>query len=265
MVTLTAGRARAVVDPERGGRLASLSIDGVEILVGADADPMRWGSYPMVPFAGRIAHGRFTFDGIDHELPTNLGPHAIHGYGLADPWNRLGQSADPDPTEVTLGWPFRAPWPWPGRAEQHFALDQAGLTTTLRLTATERQPLMGGWHPWFRRDVGLGADAELSFGPARMYELDDVAIPTGRLVDPPPPPWDNCFTELATEPVIRWGEELEVHLSSSADHWVVFTEPTHALCVEPQTAAPDAVNRGQTTVAAGETLEVWYRLAWDRA
>ena len=38
-----------------------LVIDGHEVLVGDDdtSDPMRWGCYPMVPWAGRVAYGRF--------------------------------------------------------------------------------------------------------------------------------------------------------------------------------------------------------------
>jgi len=44
--------------------------------------PLAWGSYPMVPWAGRIRHGRFRFDGEEYELPINFGAHAIHGVGF---------------------------------------------------------------------------------------------------------------------------------------------------------------------------------------
>ena len=48
---------------------------------------MHWGSFPMVPFAGRVRHGRFTFDGRVHELPIDMPPHAIHGTGYIQPWH----------------------------------------------------------------------------------------------------------------------------------------------------------------------------------
>ena len=45
-----------------------------------------WGSYPMVPWAGRVRDGRFDFQGNSYELPLNLGEHAIHGVGFGLPW-----------------------------------------------------------------------------------------------------------------------------------------------------------------------------------
>ncbi len=97
--------------------------------------PMAWGSYPMAPWAGRIRGGRFTFDGVEHQLDINHhdgdGPeraHAIHGLVFDRPWSttrhdvsdtsctatrgtRLGRSAGiatqtielhPDRVDVTL-------------------------------------------------------------------------------------------------------------------------------------------------------------------
>ena len=57
-----------------GGRLAQLSIRNVDVLVGADParDEMQWGSYAMVPWAGRIRRGRFTFDGVDYSALGHL-------------------------------------------------------------------------------------------------------------------------------------------------------------------------------------------------
>ena len=138
--------------------------------------------------------------------------------------------------------------------------------------AEERQPLSIGWHPWFRRQLSPhnpSEPVELGFGPASMYEVDEDAIPTGRLITPQVPPWDNCFTALDSEPVLRWdrvgldGEALTVSLTSSCDHWVIFTEPAHAVCVEPQTHAPDAVNRGEGIVEAGDSLTATMSLTWS--
>ncbi|MEM7338265.1 MAG: aldose 1-epimerase [Actinomycetota bacterium] len=254
MLSFTSATAQADVDVEQGGRLASLRIDGRELLVQPEADPMRWGSYPMVPFAGRIRRGQFSMNGVTHELPRNLEPHAIHGYGYTSPWTVVD--------DTTIEWIFGPPWPFAGRARQRFALDDSSLRITMDVDAADAQPLMMGWHPWFRRDIGAGELLQLSFGPARMYELDAEAIPTGTLISPPPGPWDNCFTALAADPVLRWGSALTVRLSSSADHWVVYDEPTHAVCVEPQTDAPNAVNRGRTMVDAGTTTSIDLTLSW---
>ena len=134
----------------------------------------------------------------------------------------------------------------------------------MTLEAADRQPAMLGWHPWFRRDVGVGFEANVHLDAALMYERDDEGIPTGTLVGPSDPPWDDCFTMIATEPVVAWGQELILSLTSSCDHWVVFTEPEHAVCVEPQTGPPDELNADPTVLEADEELTATFELRWHR-
>ena len=42
LLTLTSNAATAVVDIEAGGRIASLIVDGVELLVPREDDPVAW-------------------------------------------------------------------------------------------------------------------------------------------------------------------------------------------------------------------------------
>ena len=65
--------------------------------------------------------------------------------------------------------------------------------------------------------------------------MDDEAIPTGELVAVPPAPWD---------------------------HWVVFTEPEQALCIEPQSGPPNEFHIAPQVVRPGETMTHYMRLAW---
>ncbi|MGH1494186.1 MAG: aldose 1-epimerase [Acidimicrobiales bacterium] len=262
-----------IVDPEHGGRLASLEIAGSQVLV---VEPtlgtLQWGSYPMVPWAGRIRDGSFAHGGITHQMPCNLPPHAAHGTGFTSQWTVVD--------EATIALDLGSPWPFPGRVTQHFALSDDELVITMSLSAAVDMPAMLGWHPWFARYMPVGdmpvgdmpiedkrvederVEAELSFGSAMMYELDESAIPTGDLVTPPPGPWDNCFTSLQRQPSIRWPGVLELDLQSSCDHWVIYTEPEHALCVEPQSGPPDAFNRNPMVIEAGQDYQAWFRLAW---
>ncbi len=53
--------ARVSVDLDAGGRIASWVVGDLELLVGREADPMRWGLFPMAPWAGRVRDGRFRF------------------------------------------------------------------------------------------------------------------------------------------------------------------------------------------------------------
>ncbi len=242
-LVLEAGTASARFEPDHGGRLASLRFGGNELLVEPEGDALRWGSYPMAPWAGRIRHGRFAFGGLDHQLPINHPPHAIHGTAFGTPWRLEADPLASDPTERVMVLDLGDPWPYPARLEQRASLHPDHLTVELRLVpCDEPMPAMLGWHPWFRRTIG-GVDAELTFEAGAMVALDDELIPTGELVPVPPGPWDNPFLDVRSPPVIRWPGIGSLSLTSSCPCWVIYTEPAHALCVEPQTAVPDVVNR----------------------
>ena len=95
-LVLEAGDVRATLLPEDGGRVGSLVIGGHEVILGGDPDRMRWGSYPMAPFAGRIRHGRFSFRGRDHQLPLGhaAARHPRRGVGPAVAGRRRDDALD---------------------------------------------------------------------------------------------------------------------------------------------------------------------------
>ena len=64
MIELEAGQAFVSIDPEAGGRIAQIEVGEVALLKDdRSGGAMIWGCYPMVPWAGRVRHGRFEFDG----------------------------------------------------------------------------------------------------------------------------------------------------------------------------------------------------------
>lgn len=240
-VELANDACRVVIDPERGGRLAELWLWGANLLVPATADSLTWGCYPMVPYAGRVRHGQLTFEDRTHQLPVTLGAHAIHGFGFVSPWTVRSRTD----TTVDLVFHLGDPWPWEAEVRQRITLTERAVELEMMVSAKQRQPVCLGWHPWFVRELE-GADphargtVDLDIDPVAMYELDDEAIPTGHLIEVPPGPWDNCFTGM-TRAHLTWGE-ARLTLTSDASHWVVYTEPEHAVCVEPQTGPPNDVN-----------------------
>ena len=250
-LVLRAGGTVLTVSPADGGRVASLVVDGEERLVTEGYGPIRWGSYPMAPWAGRIRDGRFSFRGRAVELPRNLPPHAIHGTVFERAWTVDG----PDSLSIDLG----PDWPFAGRVRQRFALDEGGLRVELELAADEAMPVVVGWHPWFRRPVSLAIE------PARMLERGADGLPTGRVIAPTPRPWDDCVLDLAGPPVLAWPDGLRLTVTSSADHWVVYDETEDGVCVEPQTGPPDAVNLDRAAIVeAGDSLGAWMAWRWDR-
>jgi aldose 1-epimerase len=259
MIELTAGDAVAAVSPAAGGRIASLTVGGRQLLVTGDStdDPLRWGCYPMVPFAGRIRDGRFVHDGRRFELDINLPPNAIHGSGFLSQWEVLDHGFDHAELACSLTWPLG------GTAHQHVQLTPDALVCVLTVAAGhESMPVTIGYHPWFVKPT---AD-DLVFGS--MYVRDDAGLPTGRLVEPAPRPWDDCFVEprlplTITVPAGRVGGSIRVTIASDCDHWVVYDQPSNATCVEPQSGPPDAVNLGIAQVLSpGEMLQRTMTIAW---
>lgn len=256
-VILRAGDVRLTVDQRRGGRMASLRIGEREVLLTEGWGPISWGCYPMAPFAGRIRDGRFAFRGRNVQLPLNLPPHAIHGTVFERRWAVASQADDQVVLTIDLGptWPFR------GMVTHSIRLGPDGLDATLALEADEAMPAALGWHPWFRRYLGdtldgtgtTSAEVDLVVDAASMFERGADGLPTGALVPPNPRPWDDAFTGLRTSPIVRWPGALEIVLSSTAGVWVVYDETVEGVCVEPQTAPPDAIN---LAAAAGEETDV---------
>lgn len=258
MIELAAGAAQAALDPEAGGRLASLTVDGLDLLVERRDEPLAWGCYPMAPWAGRLRFGRLSFGGEEHVFPATLGPHAIHGTTWSSHWEEAG----PDELRIELG----PPWPFGGEVRHRARLEPDALHLRLEVHADQRpMPASCGWHPWFRRRLGRGEPAELEFQARSMYERDEDGIPTGRLVTPPPGPWDDCFTDVERPPRLVWAGGLEVVVESACDHWVVYTEPDHAICVEPQTGPPDDLNQRPFVVEPGRPLVAEATVRWRRA
>ncbi len=238
-----------VVDHVYGGRISSLSIHGHELVVGKTEDPLNWGLYPMVPFAGRVRNGVVNFAGTTTQLPTTAGDHAIHGYGFTSSWDIVA--------EDEIRFEFASPWSWSGSVTQRFAVTDDAIILTMQIDAVDRQPVQMGWHPWFLRDIGNGHTAELDFTPAVMFERDPAGLPSGNQIAPTPGPWDDCFGELASNPTLRWGD-LTLELSSTAAEWTVYDEPAHAICVEPQTGPPNQINDDPQILEPGEsTIETF--------
>jgi hypothetical protein len=57
MITLTDGAATLELDPEVGGRVSQLVVDGLDVLAHTGTKPTRWGSFVMAPWAGGFGVG----------------------------------------------------------------------------------------------------------------------------------------------------------------------------------------------------------------
>jgi aldose 1-epimerase len=277
-VRLAAGAAEAVVDPAAGGRLASLIVGGRLVSrpdPGAPLPSISWGSFPMIPWVGRMAAGHLEWRGTSADLPRNLGGHAIHGLTFDRAWDVL--AADERSVELVcdLG---AAGWPYPGEARQLFALDEDGLTLTITVQAGAPMPVAVGWHPWFRREPG--EPVSVTVPTDLVLETSDDLIPTGRTVHVTGPTdlrepsdlgarWlDHAYVGVRGPCVVRW-PDLRLAIDATPLGSVLVHATPRAFCVEPQTAWPDAIRlaargfpTGLAELAAGETRAATSRWQW---
>jgi aldose 1-epimerase len=275
--------ATATIDAEAGGRLSSLVIAGRERLVttpmpGVDPPSMGWGCFLMAPWVGRIKDGHVAWERFEADLPRNHGRHAIHGAMFDRPWRVDRRSEE----TVDLAAEFEpGRWPFRGRMRQSIALRDRSLTLTASIEADEPMPAAIGWHPWFRHEPDESISAQVP--AAGVLETSDDLIPTGRVLGLDDRTdlrrlavigdraLDHAFVRLE-RPVaaVRWSD---LTLSIAGDDTVT-TVVVHSrqggLCVEPQTAWPDAIRlagagfeaTGLRVVDPGRAMTASMRLTW---
>ncbi|KAA6220938.1 aldose 1-epimerase [Streptomyces albofaciens JCM 4342] len=265
-VRLTAGDTEVTVDPANGCRLASLRIGGTEVL----RQGAKYGSFPMVPWCGRIENGRFRNGGELHQMPVNSPPHAIHGTGRNVAWKTARADATSAAFTYDLLDPGAAPWPYPGRVTQlvELAADGASLTLTMGIEASgDSFPAQAGWHPWFLRRLGeegqQSEDVRIDFSAAWQEERGEDHLPTGRRIDPRPGPWDDCFgMPDGVDVTLTWPDRLELKVTSRAEWVVVYDEQEAAVCVEPQSGPPNGLNTVPRLVTPIDPLEMSTTWSW---
>lgn len=257
VIHLSGGETLVAVAPEVGGRVASITHRGVDLLVGPDhsmaTDPRTWGCYPMVPWCGRIANGRFNWKGQDIRLDLNSGPHAIHGTVFSTPWSVNGVSKNHVEMSCSIA---RRGWPFEGVVKHAISVEEGHVSLSLEVTAHEAMPVQVGWHPWFVKPASVGTTF------TSMYVRADDYSTTAHLVQPTGPPWDDCFTGGGVLPFTI--DDVSVRLESSCDHWVIYDMPNHATCIESQSGPPNGVNIGQADVVQpGKPMQQTFDLFFE--
>jgi aldose 1-epimerase len=265
-VSLSQGNTVATLDL-LGGRLTSLVIDGMELLVRNGPDQFHFGSFPMAPWAGRLRRGRLDFEGTVVELPTNSPPHALHGLVTDREWELLAADQRSVSLALDLGRGPSDPWPWPCRVVQSVSLGEQCVDFGLEVHAEDAMPAHLGWHPWFRRELRSQdpVSAQLEISSGEVYLNDPEGLPSGELSSPPPPPWDYCFVGLADLPRVRWPGVLELTVDSDCDHWVLYDVEPAGICVEPWTGPPNCLNGPRPRIVTSEDpLTAWMSWTWRR-
>ena len=284
MQQMFAGELRVLIDEATGGAIESFTHAGFALLrpvadFRLEAEHGRAvGAYPLIPYANRVANGRFSYGGEDFELGLNFAghPHSLHG----NAWMRVWDVVSATETRVHLALDHRPPadpvsqWPFAYKAEMVFALDESGLTVEMSIRNDDARPFPAalGLHPYVAREAGM----TLQFAADTVWRngADDLPVAREAVADH----WDftrprevsdtkidECYAGWGGTAHVIWpAVDLSLTVSSGPpfDHLQLYTPTGHSYFgLEPVSNMPDAVNRmgevadnGLRVLAAGETL-----------
>jgi aldose 1-epimerase len=180
---------RTEIAPDIGGSILSLTRARRTVLRPTAAEAVEAGAvrrtacFPLVPYANRIAFGRFLWDGRAHHLAENFpgSPHPLHGVGWRRPWQVV--SADQRSCLLRLEHRPRdgehSDWPFAFDAEQKISLGMGGLRVDLSVINADESaaPLGLGLHPLFPRR----GNERLIFGAEGAWRNGSDMLPASRV------------------------------------------------------------------------------------
>ncbi|TWP37282.1 aldose 1-epimerase family protein [Leekyejoonella antrihumi] len=271
---------------EVGGGLRTYTIGGVDVLHGYAADARADGGRGQVlmPWPSRIGDGKYTFDGVDQQLPITEVPNhnAIHGLVRWAMWT-VRQRSD---SSVSVAHRLFPQPGWPGSLDLQitYALGADGLSVTPSVTnlGAASAPFGYGAHPYLTVGEAKVDEVTLTVPAHTRINLDDRLLP----VDAAPVSGaadfrtprqirdtvlDNTYTDLAATDGV-WRARLE-HGGRSTAMWAqaevfgyaqVFSGDTlppgrarcSGLAVEPMSCPGGAFASGDSLIVL-EPGQVW--------
>jgi aldose 1-epimerase len=188
LITLAAGDLTLGIDPQLGGSLAWLRSKTLPLLretppaaVQARAGRM-FAAYPLLPFAGRVRGGAFSWRGETYPLGRDIDDrrHAWHGETRFAAWDVAEQrGARLRLTLVHIPGEFT--WPFAFEAWQDWTLTAKGLSLRLGLRNTHGAAVPAGLG-WMLHLPRLPF-TRLSFKAAHLWGCDQVGIPVVSIPD----------------------------------------------------------------------------------
>lgn len=263
LVNIGAGALEVALVPGIGGSVSSLRWRGVDLMRRLSEDDREAGNvlgvamFPMTPYANRITGNTFDFGTRRWQVLPNNPPEKfnVHGSGWQHAWMVVEAGA----ANATLSLDIAAgAEPYSYRATQVFTASDEGLSVTMTLTNTGAVALPFGFglHPWFDRDP----DVTLQFSARRFYLEEPEGISGDPITLPPeldfaeyrplPGGWrNNDYGGWSGEATLRFparGAGLRMKADPIFKHLMLYADPAKPyFCVEPQTNASGAFNRGR--------------------
>jgi len=255
--------SRVELAPARGAIVTSFVVHGRELLYlepNTLADPaknVRGGIPVLFPSPGKLAGDRFVRDGKTGSLKQ-------HGFARNLPWTP-DATTNQNAAEVTLRLSSSEQtyrdYPWEFAAELRFVLQGARLSIhhRVRNTGSAVLPFALGYHPYFV--VTDKSRAHIDTSATRAYDNVHKAPVSFRGFDLTLPELDLYLLDHgSSHSALHLGDgtRIEVRGSPEFTRFVVWTVAgKDYVCLEPWTAALDALNTGEglTQLAPGASQE----------
>lgn len=282
--TIRHGDAEAVIT-QVGGTLRTFTVAGQPVVAGFTANEVcpHGRGQQLMPWPNRIADGRYTWAGVEHQLALTepARGNALHGLVAWQPWE-LVERTDAALTVATRLFP-QVGWAWVLDLSCRYALDDEGLTVTPSATnrSAEAAPFGYGAHPYLTAGEERVDDVRLVAPAASFLDVDpERLLPVGTDVASSTRPVDGtdadlradiplggraldlAYTDLPREG--RWEvtltgpRQVTLWADAAAFPWLqVFTgdalpEPyrrSSGIAVEPLTCPPNAFATGEGVIA----------------
>jgi len=135
--------------------------------------------YVLAPWSNRIPHGRFRFEGREHQVPIDRPsePSAIHGLSKTQAFTILDRS----PVSARLECRGDDRWPWPMRYEIRYELLDDGVQMRVRMRndGSAPCPAGGGFHPFFSSSPFMPGERPLITASVRARYPLERCLPIG--------------------------------------------------------------------------------------
>lgn len=291
---LVAGPWSAVVS-SYGASLRGLTCHGAAVVTGYRGAANKQGGQGdvLIPFPGRVAGGRYRWDGHEYQLPVTDkdGPNAIHGFVRKVEWEI--ESRSPGAAIFTLQFEGAEGYPFPLVLRIAYILDAMGLQVDTSITnvGTHDVPVGMGFHPYFTVGSAFVDVDTLTLPFSEVLEFENL-IPTGRVLTVDEAGLDfrtprvigstqfnHCFASptrgadgLVRVRLNNGPRALSVWMDASVDYCVVYTGDAlpagiarTSIAIEPMSCGSDALNHpewGLTRLESGSTLAATWGVTW---
>ena len=244
--------------PDRHGRIADI-VPGFDTVEEYATDTRYMGAL-VGRYANRIAHGRFSLDGKEYELPRNNGENHLHGgtcgfsaktWRVA-PFHVRGQGA-----VLALESPA-GDQGYPGTlyARVTYALDDENALSVSYSAVTNAPTVVNlTQHSYFNlagHDAGDVLGHELTIDATYFTPVDERLIPTGAFRGVRGTPFDFLEAHVIGERIAEDDEQLRI--AGGYDHNFILNSTTGS---GPQRRREPSFAARLRDPESGRTLEIW--------